>query len=345
VAQSPLRAGNLNPLGDIAKPSPDLVQVGRGAAPLRQAATQTGTEREQTAGKAEQAFGAGARPRLEYVEAYTGRAEARSYLGNYTGAEEDCTAALNLDSSCAAAHDFLGDAHFKLGRYEIAASKDYTAAINLDGSYAPTFNSRGLALRRQSPPDYPHARDDFQKAIDLAPLPRAAYYENLARTLRDLKQFEDAAGVYKSGWEKQPKGTPAWTGLHLNLARMRLDQQDYDKAEAACKDVIEAVDRAPEAHFLCGLALAGAKKFKEAVAEYKQAQTPGNEYAVSLNLGDAYMGLKQWELAESAYTKAIDTKPTKAAYLSRADARRQLRNREGADADRRKADTLSDGIQ
>jgi tetratricopeptide (TPR) repeat protein len=116
------------------------------------------------------------------IQTYSGNNAAKEYLrtgdikfktGNYTGAIQDFTRAIQLDPKYVKAYLDRGVANKNLGNYKDAI-KDYTRAIELNPGYAPAYNNRGNA--KYSLNNLSSAIKDYNKAIELDPKYAEAYY-------------------------------------------------------------------------------------------------------------------------------------------------------------------------
>jgi tetratricopeptide (TPR) repeat protein len=116
---------------------------------------------------------------------YRGRGLARSELGQYPGAIEDFTKALELHPT-SAVQAYRGWTHLVVDAPKLA-HRDFELAIELDSRNGDAYSGRGLARARLG--QYREAVQDAERALDLGPSsPRLLY--NAART------FAQCQGTY-----------------------------------------------------------------------------------------------------------------------------------------------------
>jgi tetratricopeptide (TPR) repeat protein len=92
------------------------------------------------------------------------RGFARNKIGDYRGAEEDLTKAIELQPEFAPAYVERGNAYYHKGQYDQAIA-DYTKALGINPTYAEVYNSRAVAYYLLK--DYDRAWDDVYKAQGL----------------------------------------------------------------------------------------------------------------------------------------------------------------------------------
>jgi serine/threonine protein kinase/tetratricopeptide (TPR) repeat protein len=147
---------------------------------------------------AERKFSAAIDRRPDLVEPRVRRSVARFYLKKYADGIADCTEAIKLDPTCAAAYDLLGDAHTSsagegkdMNKEKVRqALENYNAAIDLDPDYGPFWRSRGAVHSRLQ--DYDGAVKDYTRAIDLAPVPYARNFNRRGRAYSNLDKYPEA---------------------------------------------------------------------------------------------------------------------------------------------------------
>ena len=88
------------------------------------------------------------------------------YKGDFNGAVQHCTQAIELDASNATAYSIRGAIYYRLNDFNSALA-DYNKAISFNGSDYKTFYNRGLAYVKLQ--NYRAAAQDFSKAIELNP--------------------------------------------------------------------------------------------------------------------------------------------------------------------------------
>ncbi len=95
--------------------------------------------------------------------------------GNYQGAIDDYTKAIEINPQNAIAYNNRGIARFKLGDYQ-GSSADYTKAIENDTSQSAAYLNRGLNRERAA--DLEGACDDWRKAVELGNRRPAEWVKN-----------------------------------------------------------------------------------------------------------------------------------------------------------------------
>jgi tetratricopeptide (TPR) repeat protein len=201
---------------------------------------------------------------LRQAEAYIRGAEGPRAVADYDAAINDCNEAMRLDPGNPDALDFRGDGHFfKAGKLSgmnqdemIQAVRDYSAAIALDPDFPPSFNSLGsargslaMAYARQKMTDQSRAEDEqavaaFSRAIELAPRRQSSYFENRARALRRLKQYDQSAADYTAALGTGEKlDSESLFRLRYSRGRVHLLRNDFAQAGA---DFAEAARLKPD---------------------------------------------------------------------------------------------------
>lgn len=142
---------------------------------------------------------------------------------------------------------------------------------------------------------------------------------NAGMAALNAKNFDEAATQFAKASELDPKQHTVWA----NLAESYLGQAAAKPTEAepimakgldAWSKAIELKPDAPEYHNNFALALAKAKKYKEAEEELTKAATldPPKAGTYFYNLGAVLTNIGQSEPAGSAFKKAIDADPNHA---------------------------------
>lgn len=107
------------------------------------------------------------------------------YAGNLSGAMNNCTESLSLNSNSALAYSLRGTIYYQLGQYQNAIS-DLSQAAAFNSSDEKIFYNRALSnIKLQN---YRAAADDFTIAIQLNPNDADAYY-NRALCYQRLGNF------------------------------------------------------------------------------------------------------------------------------------------------------------
>jgi tetratricopeptide (TPR) repeat protein len=127
--------------------------------------------------------------------AHLGRGAIRREKGDYGGAIQDCTRAIEHDPENAQAYRLRGAIHAALGDCDDAIA-DSTQALRLDPKDAAAFNNRGTAHGQRG--EFDKAIADFSEALKLDPTYVSAY-KNRARALAKIgKQIEARADLRRA---------------------------------------------------------------------------------------------------------------------------------------------------
>ena len=98
---------------------------------------------------------------------YNRRGYTRNELGQYRATLLDFDRAIELNRDYAFAYNNRGYAKNELGQYQ-AALLDIDLAIELNSDNAAAYNNRGRVRVKENLSRIPEAREDYQKALDLA---------------------------------------------------------------------------------------------------------------------------------------------------------------------------------
>ncbi len=216
-----------------------------------------------------------------------------------------------LDTSFARAYKAAADIYFKQGKLR-KALRYYKQGIALRGQDADTFNSMGIIFMRLE--DYHTAIMYFRKACRMD-ADNLDYMYNLASTLRDSSQFEEALSLY----EKVISGSPRYPNVHNDMAGI------YDRMGLRNKAVSEYHKERDIAAYLIKTGLA-------------------DDFTLT-RLAVAYNGLNKSHKAEQILNKVIAGNPDYyKAYYARGQVYRSLGKTAQSDADYRKARELTKKI-
>jgi tetratricopeptide (TPR) repeat protein len=117
---------------------------------------------------------------------------ARYTLGDYKGAIDDYTQAINLNPASDNAYNKRGNAYYILEQYYDAIN-DYTKAINLNPASDNAYNNRGNAYYQLE--RYYDAIDDYTQSINLNPASDSVY-DNRGNAYYKLERYYDAIDDY-----------------------------------------------------------------------------------------------------------------------------------------------------
>jgi tetratricopeptide (TPR) repeat protein len=201
------------------------------------------------------------------------RGEALRQLGEHDRAIGDCTEAIRLDPSLAAAYATRGSSHRVKGQIDLAIS-DCTRAVELDPGHVVAWYNRGEAWRMKRHVD--RAIADCTKAIHLDPTYSWAYGTrgaahqqrgDLANALADLNESVRLEPGYAWAW-----------AVRGELHRLR---GDLDLAITDCTEALRLQPNSAMAYANRGAAFRQKGDFATALADLEQALRlqPGYEFA------------------------------------------------------------------
>jgi len=192
---------------------------------------------------------------------------AANFLENQNSPEQalpHLEAALRLNPRYALAHNNMGNALDKLGRYAEAAAA-YQTALRLKPDDARTHTNYGNVLAKVG--RLPEAVAAHRKSISLD-ASSAQARNNLGSALAQLDRFPEAIREFQAALALDP-GYPQ---ARRNLAFALLKSERYPEAAAALEAVVRLDPGSAEAHFNYGFALARIPgRLPDAVAEYREA--------------------------------------------------------------------------
>lgn len=165
----------------------------------------------------------------EFAPAYIHRATCRYCRKKFSGAVEDCHAALRLEPGRAILHFRRGRAYAGLGRMEEAVA-DYNQAIELDPEYAPALDSRGLHRMRSR--RFEDAVADFSRVIRLSPEKTAVYLDR-GNCRHYLRQYHSAIEDFSASIRLKPTLMPAYLGrgrCYQAIGKLKAALPDFDRA-------------------------------------------------------------------------------------------------------------------
>jgi tetratricopeptide (TPR) repeat protein len=99
---------------------------------------------------------------------------ARHQTGDFRGAAESYSKAIEIDPKIAVAFHFRGNAYSALGDAKAAIS-EYTKAIRIEPKFAPALTSRGIAMSETG--NFDGAISDFSRVIKLDKKDAYAFYQ------------------------------------------------------------------------------------------------------------------------------------------------------------------------
>jgi tetratricopeptide (TPR) repeat protein len=226
------------------------------------------------------------------------RANALFKEGDYLGAVQIYSRAIDQDPSSISAHFNRGLTHLKLN--EVAAAiDDFSQVLSLDPDNASAHYQRGMAhVRREA---LPQAIEDFDAA--LASMPEsAALYAQRANAYYRLQAYQRAVADYTRALDLRPTDVT----LMLNRGLTHLASGDV---EQAISDYDRAIEHAPEnalAYYYRGQAYVQQDEERKALADFEQAlRLEPDNAQIHTGLGMAYARMLDFEQALDAYERAM----------------------------------------
>ena len=283
-----------------------------------------------------------ARPRSDenVIRAFNLRGLIHMDSGDYSGAEQAFTSAINFNTRFAIGHINLGNALQAEGKFGLAES-EYRSGMSLDPADPVAHNNLATALSAEGKTG--DAMAEYRKAGDLDHT-YALPHNNLANLLYALRKSDDAVKEYQAASALDP----SLASPHVGLGVILLDEHKTEDAVSKFRKAIELDNRAaamvatrldvdvrqrprfeeraseqalslglaPRAIplFALGYILADQHKTEEAIAEYRKAIEIDPRYAAAhnnLGIGLRVQGKTEEAIAE--YRKAIDLDPRYAA--------------------------------
>jgi predicted O-linked N-acetylglucosamine transferase (SPINDLY family) len=226
-------------------------------------------------------------------------------------------AALELDSSDAAAHNDYGQALYELKRYE-AASASFDRAIALDPRFAGFYYNRAMALYDLA--KYEAAIASFDQALARNPK-HARAFNHRGNALFELRQISAALESYTSAISLNADYAEAYN----NHGSALIELEQYSAALISFDRALALQPDYADAHNNRGNALYELGKIEAALSSYDKALALQPDYAgVHFNRGQILDELRQHAMAVSSYAKALAIKPDfKFAFGHRLLARMQ----------------------
>ncbi|MGD0388297.1 MAG: tetratricopeptide repeat protein [Tepidisphaeraceae bacterium] len=286
------------------------------------------------AGRHEQAIEAYERAILlqpDLADAHEKMGSSLIRLGRFERAVESLQTALRLKPNDFHVLDSLGSALSQAGRQE-EAIEVLRRAMALRANYAPTHHNMGNALVRlnrfdeamvayrtalELRPDYPEVlsslsgilceRDATDEAIKLArralalqPDSSVAWF-NLGRGLQKQNRLTESADALRRSLAINPRFHQALNELGTVLGQMKAHEEAID----AFRRSLQILDSA-EVRYNLGTALFESGRLKEAIGEYRKAESLGlGDPKLYNNLGAVYRQLGQNEKAMDFFRRAL----------------------------------------
>jgi predicted O-linked N-acetylglucosamine transferase (SPINDLY family) len=315
----------------------------------------------------------------KYANAFCNRGAVLERLARWDEALASYQQAIELNPRDYLAYYNRGSVLKELRRFDDALAS-YERAIELKPDYTEAYINRGNVLRELQ--QHEAAVASYGRAIELAPdsfLLRLAHFGR-GLALAELTRYNEAVASYGEAIKLDPADYLAHSNRGLALKKLRRPEEalaafeqaialkiDHAEAyfyrgqvlqemggfEAAIASYDKAIELTPDhlspylAHSSRGFALAGLKRFDEALTALDRAIALNSEYF------DAYCGhghvlqeLRRYEAAVASYDEAIALDPdalrAHPAYSSRGFALKELKRLEEALASYDRAIALED---
>ncbi|MGK7900211.1 MAG: tetratricopeptide repeat-containing serine protease family protein [Hormoscilla sp.] len=263
--------------------------------------------------------------------AYNNRGNARSDLGDNSGAIADYNKAIEIQPDDASAYVNRGVVRSDLGDNE-GAIADYNKAIEIKPDYAVAYVNRGNV--RSDLGDNNGALADYNKAIEIKPDDAVAYV-NRGNVRSDLGDNNGALADFNKAIEIQPDYAEAYFSRGVERGNLG----DNNGAIADFNKAIEIQPDYADAYYNRGVTRGILGDNNGAIADYNKAIEIQPDYADAYNnRGNTRKSLGDNNGAIADYNKAIEIQPDYAlAYYNRGNTRRKLGDDNEAIADYNKA--------
>lgn len=297
-------------------------------------------------------------------EPYFYRGLAKFYLGDYSGAETDCTASIEREPYFDRLYQLRGICRIKLGDYE-AAAQDYRSAIKHDPYDQNSWYN--MALCQVQTKNYKQANNDLDEMLKKFPKYTKAYNikaqialaekdtlkaDSLLSKSIEINSYDAsswemyaslllARGMYEQAESPLSRAielSPQSSGNYVNRA---LSRYHKDNLRGAMEDYDMAVEKDPEsflAHYNRGLLCAQLGEDNKAVRDFSFVlQQEPNDNLARFNRALLLEKTGDYKTAIHDYTLVIKEYPNfLVGYESRARCKRKIGDYRGANADERK---------
>ena len=230
------------------------------------------------------------------AEAYKLYLKGTYYRGKWTEegfkkSVEHFNQAIDRDPTYALAYAGLAITYIRLGLQGIIPQKDAypkakaaaLKALDMDDALAEAHASLGF-VRQLYDWDWPGARDELEKAVEINPNYADAHYTYCYHFVH-LGQFDEAITEIKRAMELDPLSVEYMVGA----ADVYKDARQYDRAVEQCRKALEMDRNYGEAYLFLGQAYEYQGMYEEAIAEYQKAiNLVGNTPEIASSLGHAY---------------------------------------------------------
>lgn len=272
------------------------------------------------------------------VLAYVQIGQIYSYQEEWQLALAAYEKALNVDSSCAAAHEGIGRVYGSLEQHQEEVKHYYQATL-LNPSLATPYNQFFLGNALRDMADTTAAINCYQRAIQLNPGFFEAFH-NLGLVYLQQQQWQQAIEVFQQALSLKPDHPASHHGLgkaaelqdlfdqaliHYrqaalldansiailhDLGNVLLKRFFWQEAEQVYRRLVELTPDSSWSHHNLGYALYQQQRWEEAVPWFEQAASLNSNYGWTYYfLGAALNALGRAEAAEIAFRQSIATNP------------------------------------
>lgn len=255
-----------------------------------------------------------------YKHAFNNRGLLHIAQSQYTEAIAEFNKALLIDGRYVDALNNRGFAEFEL-KQTARALDDFNIAIELNPEYVNAWNNRGLLRARAG--DYENAALDFTQAMMIDPL-NPKYYEHRQDVYRRLGDFQRVVGDNdKIEWlieyHQLTADIAAASKPTMELVRRAEHYVRVENFDKALDDLNRAITIDPasvDALLSRANVQLQQKAYSDAVTDAQTAVAVTSKVEAYSILGDAFLGLKDYDRAIENYNRAkrIDTNVAEAYY-------------------------------
>ena len=272
----------------------------------------------------------------KYAKAYFNRGIAKRKSGNFKGAIADYGRAIKLNPQDADAYYGRGVAKGQSDAPK-GAIPDFDKAIELNPQYATAYYNRGIAKRKSG--NCKGAIADYDQALEINPQYAAAYYSR-GNAKGQLDNHKDAIADYDRALEINPQ----YAGAYYGRGYVKNELGDYKGAIADYSQVLEINPQDADAYYGRGYAKNELGDYKGAIADYSQVLEINPQDANAYyGRGYAKDELGDYKGAIADYSQALEINPQYAtAYNNRGVAKEEWRDKNGAEAAYNYADAIAD---
>ena len=247
------------------------------------------------------------------AEPYMYRGMAKAQLGDYQGADNDCTEAINRNPFIPQAYYTRGFARRKLGYYKESVN-DFTKALEFSPNSGFLLLNRMDALAQLE--NYNDAFIDLEKYMQMNPKMTELYYEKgrlqmaLNDTLAAEKTFDEFIKVDK-------KNSLAWSARAL----LHLQKEELDEALADYNEAIKLKSTFVGDYINRGIVNVRKNNYRQALSDYDKAIEMDGENTLAYynrallraNLGDTNNALNDLKTVISQDPGSMEARLSKAS--------------------------------